>query len=67
MGLPIFELEDTNSFKEGDLLQINMESGEIKDVNSGATHTFTPIPEFMQNLLANGGLMNYAKAQVLQK
>ena len=31
MGLPIFELGETNEIKEGDVISISMESGEIKN------------------------------------
>ncbi len=62
MGLPIFELGETDEIKEGDLIAISMESGEI---NNGSTvYRFTPIPPFMQELLDCGGLMNYAKKEI---
>ena len=61
-GLPIFELSETGEIKEGDMLSISMESGEIK--NGAKTYRFTPIPPFMQELLACGGLMNYAKKEI---
>lgn len=61
-GLPIFELSETGEIKEGDTLSISMESGEIK--NGAKTYRFTPIPPFMQELLACGGLMNYAKKEI---
>lgn len=61
-GLPIFELLETDEIKEGDILSVSMESGEIH--NAGKTYRFTPIPPFMQELLDCGGLMNYAKKEI---
>ena len=61
-GLPIFELANTEEIKEGDCISISMQSGEIK--NGNKTYRFTPIPPFMQELLACGGLMNYAKKEI---
>lgn len=61
-GLPIFELSETDAIKEGDTIAISMESGEVK--NGTQTYKFTPIPPFMQELLASGGLMNYAKKEM---
>lgn len=61
-GLPIFELAETDAIKEGDNIAISMESGEVK--NGAKTYKFTPIPPFMQELLASGGLMNYAKKEM---
>ncbi len=62
MGLPIFELSETDTIKEGDTISISMESGEVQ--NGATVYKFTPIPPFMQELLACGGLMNYAKAEM---
>ncbi len=62
MGLPIFELGETDEIKEGDLIAISMESGEIN--NGAKVYRFTPIPPFMQELLDCGGLMNYAKKEI---
>jgi 3-isopropylmalate/(R)-2-methylmalate dehydratase small subunit len=66
MGLPIFELPDTDSINEGDLIQISMDKGIITDLNKHSSYEFTAIPEFMQELLASGGLMNYAKSEMLK-
>jgi len=61
-GLPIFELAETDTIKEGDSIAISMESGEVK--NGATTYKFTTIPTFMQELLSSGGLMNYAKKEM---
>ncbi|NOX14711.1 MAG: 3-isopropylmalate dehydratase small subunit [Epsilonproteobacteria bacterium] len=65
MGLPIFELAQTDEIKEGDFIEIDMENGEIK--NADNTYKFTPIPPFMQELIASGGLINYAKEEIKRK
>ncbi|WP_353662735.1 3-isopropylmalate dehydratase small subunit [Hydrogenimonas sp. SS33] len=67
MGLPIFELPDTDKINEGDLISIEMDKGVIVDLNKKVEYNFQPIPEFMQELLACGGLINYAKAEMLGK
>ena len=67
MGLPIFELKDTDKIEAGDLVSIEMDKGNIVDLNREITYRFRPIPEFMQELLACGGLMNYAKAEMLKR
>ena len=63
MGLPIFELDNALDIKEGDLISIDLDSGKIEDVDTNKSYDFTPMPEFMQELLACGGLMNYAKRE----
>jgi 3-isopropylmalate/(R)-2-methylmalate dehydratase small subunit len=64
MGLPIFELEESSEIAEGSKLSIDMDSGTIEDLDSGKSYKFRAIPEFMQNLVNAGGLMNYAKERV---
>ncbi len=61
MGLTILELEESSEIKEGDKITIDLDNGTITSKNTGKTYKFTPIPEFMQELVSCGGLMNYAK------
>ncbi len=65
MGLPIFELPQSDEIKEGDVVEVNMENGEIKNENK--IYKFTPIPPFMQELIASGGLINFAKEEIARK
>ncbi|NPA74175.1 MAG: 3-isopropylmalate dehydratase small subunit [Epsilonproteobacteria bacterium] len=64
MGLPIFELKESDEIDEGDSVKIDMENGKIEDITKGKSYLFTPIPEFMQELISTGGLMNYAKKSI---
>ncbi|WP_281530080.1 3-isopropylmalate dehydratase small subunit [Campylobacter hominis] len=61
MGLLILESHQTDEINEGDELEINVNSGEIKNLTQNKIYKFTPIPAFMQELLKDGGLINYAK------
>ena len=60
MGLPIFELEDCSNIIQGNNISISLNDGTIKNNTNKTTRNFKPIPEFMQELLSCGGLMNYA-------
>ncbi|MDX1295699.1 MAG: 3-isopropylmalate dehydratase small subunit [Sulfurimonadaceae bacterium] len=64
MGLPIFELPESAEIKEGEKISIDMNAGTITNETTGKTYNFTPIPEFMQELLNAGGLMNYAAEEI---
>ncbi len=64
MGLPIFELSEVDEINEGDIVRIDMEKGEVVDETSGKSYKFTPIPEFMQELVDAGGLIEYAKREL---
>jgi len=64
MGLLIFELKEADRIDEGDEIRIDSDSGKIENLTKNETYEFTPIPPFMQELVASGGLINYAKAQM---
>ena len=63
MGLPIFELPESLEIKEGEEITINLDAGEITNNTQNKTYKFIPIPEFMQELIAAGGLINFAKQE----
>jgi len=66
MGLPIFELKEIDEINEGDTVKIDMQSGEVINETTGKSYKFTPIPEFMQELVNSGGLIEYAKKEIAQ-
>ncbi len=67
MGLPIFEsIEAAENIKDGDEIEINADTGEIKNLTTGEVYKSTPIPDFMQELIQSNGLFGYAK-KILNK
>lgn len=54
-GLPVVEC-DTDAIDEGDEVFIDLESGVVRDVTKGVEIPFSPLPEVMATLLADGGL-----------
>jgi len=65
MGLPIFECpEAVDGIKQGDELEVDAETGKITNVTKGKTYQAAPIPPFMQELIAAGGLMAWVKKKV---
>ena len=64
MGLPIFELPESLEIKEGDIISVNLDNGEITNKTTSKTYKFIPIPPFMQELIAAGGLINFAKIEM---
>ena len=67
MGLPIFELDKIDEINEGDLIRIDLDKGTIHNIDTKKDYTFTKIPEFMQQLIIEGGLMNFAKELLKEK
>jgi len=61
IGLPIVESpEAANSIHQGDLIEIDLDQGLICDLSAGKTFPARPFPQFMQDLIAEGGLLAYA-------
>lgn len=62
MGLPIFEsAEAVDGIREGDQVEVDADSGVIRNLTTGASFPVAPVPAFMQELIAAGGLMAYTK------
>ena len=60
MGLPIFESgELADAIAEGDEIEIDSATGVITLSGSGRTFNISPIPPFMEKLIADGGLMKH--------
>lgn len=60
IGLPIIECpEAAKEIKAGDEVEINFDTGVIVDKTSGKEYQGQAFPEFMQKLIAAGGLVNY--------
>jgi len=62
MGLPILECpEAADGISQGDELEVDTESGIVKNARTGQVFKAQAIPPFMQQLIEAGGLMNYVK------
>ena len=59
IGLPILECEEAaREIKDGDVVSVNFDTGVITDETTGKTYQAEPFPEFIQNIIAKGGLIN---------
>ena len=59
-GLPVVEC-DTDRIAQGDELEIDLESGIVKNLTQGTEIEFPPLPPVMAQLLADGGLAEHFK------
>jgi len=64
MGLPILECAQADEIAEGDEVAVDFAAGEIRDLTTGRTYTAMPIPPFMRELVAAGGLMAHVKRKL---
>ncbi len=62
IGLPALIAEGISSItSEGDTLNVNLETGVIKNLSNGKVLNAKPIPGFLMDILKAGGLVNYLK------
>jgi 3-isopropylmalate/(R)-2-methylmalate dehydratase small subunit len=52
---------DTDKIEDGDALEVELKTGEVKDITNGNRLTFGKIPEIMLGILDEGGLVPYIK------
>lgn len=62
IGLPILECEAAaEQIQAGNTVSVDFNTGVITDETTGKTYQAEPFPEFIQNIIAAGGLMNSIK------
>ena len=60
IGLPIIECpEAAKDIREGDQVEVDFDSGRIYNRTTGKEYQGQAFPEFMQKLIAAGGLVKY--------
>ena len=59
IGFAILECEEAaKDIKDGDTVSVNFDTGVITNDTTGKTYQAEPFPEFIQNIIAKGGLIN---------
>ena len=61
IGLPFLESPETDNINDGDILEIDLGSGIIKNLTQDKVYKTEPFPRFLQDIVEDGGLMNYIK------
>lgn len=65
IGLPILECpEAAEKINEGDEVEVDLAEGRIKNLTTGEEFQAVPFPEFMQEIMAKGGLIPYVRARL---
>lgn len=60
IGLPILQIPEISSkVSEGDILEIDFTTGEVKNITKDEFYNANPFPTFMQHIINSGGLINY--------
>ncbi len=57
--MPILECDEAaREIQDGDVVSVNFDTGVITDETTGKTYQAEPFPEFIQNIISKGGLIN---------
>jgi len=65
IGLPILECEEAvDKSESGDILTLDLSSGEIVNTTKGLTFKAKPYPAFMLELISVGGLVEYSRRRL---
>ena len=62
MGLPIIENpKAAKEIKSGDKIEVDTNLGLIKNLSNNKIYKSAPFPEFIQEIIKHGGLLNWVK------
>ena len=68
IGLPLLECEDAvNQTKAGDVLEVDLAGGQVKNLTNGQAFTVKPYPDFMTELISVGGLVEHTKKRLADR
>lgn len=62
IGLPFLELDKAKAINDGDILEIDLSSGIIKDLSQELEYKSQPFPAFLQSIVEKGGLLQWIKS-----
>jgi 3-isopropylmalate/(R)-2-methylmalate dehydratase small subunit len=68
IGLPVISNpEASNNINDGDIVEVDLDKGIIKDITLNKEFKTNPFPDFIQKLISSGGYVNYVKSEVLKE
>jgi 3-isopropylmalate/(R)-2-methylmalate dehydratase small subunit len=56
--------EAVEGIDEGNIVEINFDTGEIHNITKNETYKAQPFPDFIQNIINSGGLVEYVKKSI---
>jgi len=68
IGLPLLECAGAvDNTENGQTLEVDLASGKIKNIESGQEFTAEAYPQFMSEIIAEGGLISYTRKKLERK
>ena len=66
IGLPIIESpQAVKSMDDGDVVEVDFDNGEIKNITKNLTFKIEPFPAFIQSIISAGGLVSAVEKGLL--
>jgi 3-isopropylmalate/(R)-2-methylmalate dehydratase small subunit len=67
IGLPLIEFKDIKQYvKEGDELEVDLHAGQIKNLSSRKVMNFTPLPDFLLDILEAGSIESHVNKLIAE-
>ena len=68
IGLPLLECDEAvDETDAGDILEVDLSGGKIRNVTKGMAFVAKPYPDFMAKLISVGGLIEYTKERLASR
>jgi len=68
IGLPVLACPGVSGrVKEGDMLVVDLQTGKVEDKTNGSVLQATKLPEFIMEILDDGGLIEHLKRRIESK
>lgn len=61
-ALYVLELKEANEIKDGDILEVNIETGEVNNLTQNKKYKAEPVSKLEKEIINAGGLLNYFKS-----
>jgi 3-isopropylmalate/(R)-2-methylmalate dehydratase small subunit len=65
IGLPALICTEVSGIREGNEVEISLESGEIRNLTRDEVYHFEPLPGFLQEILNDGGLLEHTRRKLM--
>ena len=68
IGLPLLESDDAvDNTESGDVLEVDLARGKIKNLTKNKVFTASPYPDFMTEIIDSGGLIEYTRKRLTSR
>ena len=64
IGLPFLESADIDKINDADIIEIDLDTGIIKNIKQGGDFKTQAFPKFLQEIVESGGLINWVKKNI---